>query len=291
MNSKFFAEKGITSTSATHLAEIAKNLIIPIEEELASASFYDTTITLIGADVKTKSKVGKDGLFVQSLESRLNKISEMHSFNAWMREAVKHKDDLLFTVRNTNVRTWCQNTGRIYPSAPIFKEYTKEDAIDEMSVKERAEYLMLKAIASTYGSYIHPKGALYEARKDFHKKINNPCITDGKGRDLVVYEHRASVAEGTLTSVFESLQAYHRNIEKRFNCIEAKLNERVRTQHTINTNKYYKECDLYKQEIAEMNAKFHEWQQNELAKIGELKIAIPDSLRGTYDYLNSLGGK
>ena len=46
----FFAENGLTSTSANHIANLAKEYVKAQEQELESVEFYNTYLTIIGSD-------------------------------------------------------------------------------------------------------------------------------------------------------------------------------------------------------------------------------------------------
>lgn len=46
----FFAENGLTSTSANHIANLAKEYVKAQEQKLESVEFYNTYLTIIGSD-------------------------------------------------------------------------------------------------------------------------------------------------------------------------------------------------------------------------------------------------
>ena len=64
MDKIFFGESGLTCTSANHIANLAKERIADLESWLASISFTNTTISLIGSSEKEFFLV--TGSFAQS---------------------------------------------------------------------------------------------------------------------------------------------------------------------------------------------------------------------------------
>ena len=66
----FFGENGITSTSANHVANLAKEMVRSYQEKLAAVTFYDETIGLIGNREQTKIHSGLDIASLLSLPKR-----------------------------------------------------------------------------------------------------------------------------------------------------------------------------------------------------------------------------
>ena len=57
-NIVFFGEGGLTSTSANHVANLAKEYAQKQESWLNAVCFYNTQIGLIGTDVKNTVSIG-----------------------------------------------------------------------------------------------------------------------------------------------------------------------------------------------------------------------------------------
>ena len=55
INEVFFGKHGITSTSANHLANIAKELIADNEAKLKNITFVTTTIDIVGSTASDKT--------------------------------------------------------------------------------------------------------------------------------------------------------------------------------------------------------------------------------------------
>ena len=91
----FFAENGLTSTSANHIANLAKEAYQNLENELNSICFYTTKVSLLGTSTKEVLHYGNQLIDV----TKLDKIAELKSLIAWLREAIKAKEQL---TRNVN---------------------------------------------------------------------------------------------------------------------------------------------------------------------------------------------
>ena len=90
----FFSENGLTSTSANHVANLAKEYVQNIEKDLSNTSFINTSVTLIDSNNNVTTSIGKDAAFLELVETKLNKISDAKSLIAWLREALKAKENL-----------------------------------------------------------------------------------------------------------------------------------------------------------------------------------------------------
>lgn len=108
-----------------------------------------------------------------------------------MREAIKKKEELISCTTAYSIEKWArENNVEIpeqpqYPDSPIKAD--EKEVMDSWDANKRNKYLRLEAFASTYGKYIHPKGAFSKARKDVHAAENCPIYKEGTGRDLILY--------------------------------------------------------------------------------------------------------
>ena len=114
----------------------------------------------------------------------LEKVAAMNSFCAWVREAIKEKEGMIGKVSATML-----GQGIGLPEA--LPSPTEETIIKSWDINKRNKFLRLEAFASTYGKYIHPKGAFSKARKEVHAAENCPIYKEGSGRDLILYYHRS----------------------------------------------------------------------------------------------------
>jgi hypothetical protein len=98
--SPFLNAEGLTSTSANHIANIAKEYYSNLEEKLNSIVLYTTTFRLISDTNITTLEEGDTKEFIEEIPSILNKITQAKSLIAWLREGIKVKDNFLKDITN-----------------------------------------------------------------------------------------------------------------------------------------------------------------------------------------------
>lgn len=290
INEVFFAEHGITSTSANHLANLAKELIAANEAKLKNLSFVTTKIDIVGSqsqEGKTVTK-GVDEAFLCEIKSLLEKISQFNAFCAWMREAIKAKEDELSRIYNLTFSEWIRDN-HIDIKQPELNYYVDFDNIFEaFNIKERNEYYTLQAVASTIGKYIHKKGSISLARSQLQESLIKPFCATGTGKDTLIYYHSPSVKEEKVDEVYIELQKWHRSVEQHLNQIKYSVRRKISEEKIRLGNEKRLEREKYENQKKELMFQFNEWKVRENEKISKLKIVIPEALQKTYDYLTSL---
>lgn len=278
-------ESGLTSTSANHLANIAKECCKNAEKQLENINFVNTKIELITGDQKTL-QVGLTS--VVHINTLIEQIANMKAFCAWIREAIKAKDLLLRNIYNLSISQYEQISGKSYPDKPESPEEISDSVIiSEMSIKDRNNYLRLEAFASAYSS-IHPGGTISDARDKFYEKLNNPTSISGQGRDLIIYTYTPSLSSSDIENMFMQLQSKHRNYEKQLNAIKFHIKDEVNKRNIALKQKYQEELAEYSKKVQEFNNEMSIYKTSEYNRLSALKIVIPDKLRETYEYLESL---
>lgn len=291
INEIFFGEHGLTSTSANHLANIAKETVAINEEKLKSLNFVTTKVDIIGSSENSGKVVciGCDESFLCQIKDLLAEIAEMNAFCAWIREAIKAKDKELAVIDKMNLNSWCKQNGRTFaiePSQPA--KVSEEDIIAQMDIKERNEYYRLEAIAATIGKCIHNDGAFSQARKKLQEKSSNPISTEGNGKDMLIYSYAPSIEPSKVETMFFELQKWHRTNEAQLNKIKFDIKKRAEEQNLLKIQQYKAEVEQAHRANAMLAAEFNEWQINERGRIAKLKIVIPNRLQEVYDKLSAL---
>lgn len=288
MENIFLTEgKGITSTSANYLANLAKETLKQAESQLNNLSFVTQEVELING---TK-KVLRRGHKSVNLESLLKKIANMHSFIAWVREAIKFKESLLEEVKSLNSSSeFAKRFNLEVPQCEETKDLlTEKDIISEMNIKERNQYLTLEAFASTFGGYIHPEGKISHARENVLFRTQCPCEVDGEGRDMVIYTYTPEISASEIDSTFMSLQSQYREYERQLNAIKFSIKEKL-NKRNLEINLYNKKVkEDYNQKCSIFLEELSNRVRTEQERISKLKIVIPEKLQDTYEYLESLG--
>ncbi len=294
INEVFFGKHGITSTSANHLANIAKELIADNEAKLKNITFVTTTIDTVGSTAYDKT-ISRRYTEEQLGEVRrlIEEIGAMHAFCAWMREAIKAKDDELEAVTNMDYDEWEKEQGLEPIERPLRpgrqRNIIREaDVLAEMNVKERNEYYRLEAFAAAIGKYIHGEGAFTAAREELHNAMMKPYSTEGTGADTIIYAHTPSVEEGKVDAVFFDLQKWHRENERALNRIRYAVDLKLREMQNAANAACREKISANQAESERRQTLFADWQNKETERISRLKIVIPEALQETYDMLSAM---
>lgn len=290
----FFAADGVglTSTSANHVANVAKEMIRNLESELAAMTFFSIEVALIGSKSVNRLSGGVGDADVAAVADRLYRIADAKSLIAWLREAIKAKERLLKEAGEVTLEEFAEMEGielREYPKAG--EVLTEDEYFAAKPLEERCRYYELETLAATLGKEIHPGGAFAEARSLLQDKTRNPHEVCGTGRDTLVYTYRPTVDSGLVEDVYFQLQKLYREAQARLNSLkhecQSAVNEsavRVKTEFALAVNEWTNERKL-------VEARHAEWVQRRTNEISAMKIRIPQSLRGIFEEVSRLGKK
>lgn len=281
----FFGPQGLTSSSADHLCNIAKNLYESLETKLESTNFLEEYITIIGAQAETKVALASKEILTTAPDI-LKKIAELKSFIAWFREAIKEKERL--TQEN---EFYCSQERldhmKTCPSRE--KSITREQIIESWTIKEQEEYLSLQTRAAVIGKYIHKNSPLAKAKTELSKRINKPIVTECSGRDTIVRRYQPVATENEVDRLMIQLQNEHRSLEARINGIEHKIDTEIREDKLKKDEAYAKASMAYNHKLQQLTEADSIAKLTKDKEIENLKIVIPNDLKEIYEFLNSLG--
>ena len=301
MNNVYFAkegEAGMASTTGSFYANICKEMIQAATERLNNIKFYDLSVAVIGSDNKQLMSAGNTSL--DFIEQDLHLISEMTSFIAWVREAIKEKDAQQLEIDRKSLETWAKDTGVEMPVQPSWpkdpKNYNEKDVKNSWDKNKLAKYLFLESSAAAVGKIIHPDGAYSDARKALHTAVNNPITKEGTGRDMLLYYKKPSVDVDIVDTEFLKLQELHREYEKELNFMKAELkdtmnewNRKAYAEYEKLEDEYQVQMRSYNSEMNNLRVKFQAWRNDENERIAKLKITIPDRLKDTFKKIKEVG--
>lgn len=287
----YFGEDGITSTSANHIANMAKEYYQTLESQLKGISFYKESVTVIGSDVKTVLQEGLNNN-LEDLEEKLLKIAEAKSLIAWLREANSAKNDLLCEIHNLYSFTseYCKRTEQELPKEPEEPKYMSEDDyLATLSIKERNRFYELETKCAVFGEYIHPSGAFAIQRKELMENIQKPSKIKGVGRDTMIYTYEPTTSVEDVDNAFFKLQAKHREFQAELNGMKHDMTTAIESDTIQKRAEYTANYNMYKDKMAALNNELKDYIRKETYRISKLKIVIPNKLMGIYNTINSLG--
>lgn len=284
MKQQFFGDKGLSSTSANYIANLAKEAYEKLEAKLNTTSFIRETITVIGSTAETNVKLSQAGL-ISLAPNILKEICEYKSLIAWLREAIKEKESLFKANK-----LWVSDEYTEHmKNRPQCEDYlTEQDVIESWTVAEQEDYLSLETICAVVGKYIHPNGPLSKAKTELSNRVNKPVTTECSGRDTIIRRYYPECTEEEVNNLFFSLQRNHREYQARLNGIKHKIDMTIRED-------IQKKDEAYKKALQEYNNKANELlvadkltREEKHKEIEALKIVIPNDLKSVYDKLTSM---
>ena len=157
-------EEGValTSTSANHIANLAKEYIQGVETQLNNISFFNVEVALVGSIGGANTiQTGESSEVLDSLQSLLEGVAQAKSLIAWLREGIKAKENLMKGLQTISLEGWCKENGMVKPETPNYGHVlTEVEYYASLPIKERNRYYQLETEAAVIGKYIHPDGHL-----------------------------------------------------------------------------------------------------------------------------------
>lgn len=290
-NKIFFGTKGITSTSANHIANIAKEVMEESRALLENITFVNCNVGLISSDVSRLTEKGYDTDELGNIVLSINKVAECNALIAYLREAIKAKEEELAYIEGISTSKFLKIKGIeiVDPRSSYSLDFmTEDDAIALLSQQERIRYLILEATSAAIGNRIHPGKSFAEARRKLELKRKEPIKLVGSGSDALVYTYSPSADVDEVNETFMQLQSAHRTANKQLNSLKFKVKQ-IMDDHNLKAKREYaaqsEEYDRVIATYAKQAEAFIEEQKKELL---ELKIVIPSDFQKLFDELNSL---
>lgn len=292
----FFKKEGeegvsLTSTSANHIANLAKEYIQGVETQLNNICFFNAEVALVGSVGGTSIiQTGGTPEVLNNLQSLLEGVAQAKSLIAWLREGIKAKENLMKDLQTISLEDWCKENEIAKPEAPNYGHVLTEiEYYISLPIKERNRYYQLETKAAVLGKYIHPDGHLSDARKELKDKLQHPHKVDGKGRDALIYTYTPTVFVTDVDNVFFELQKKHREVQAQLNAIKYNCKQAINESTNKVNTEYMVASQKYQAELKDVLGAFKTWKDEKSQEYSKLKIIIPNSLLGIYNTINSLG--
>lgn len=286
MENVFFGENGLTSTSANFIANQAKEYVESLKEYLSTTNFLNSTIELIGSGKETLSRKGFSSDEVMDIEGVLNAIVSAYSLIAWLREALKAKEDIGKQLRGMDIQDWAKENNITLPEYPDHVEKLPESkVIATWSVKDRNRYLTAQTFCSVYGKYIHPDGDFSRARKEFLNKRFNSVEYTECGSNTIIHRYTPTVDQSTIESTFKNLQFKWRENQAIVNSYKHKVDVTIQDDFVKRIAEYKNKYDKVSEELNSYRTQFKEYIENKTKEASALKIIIPNDLKAIYEII------
>lgn len=283
----FFAEKGITSTSANHVSNKGKELLKSEQAILDNINFVNTTASLLsGGESRTITK-GMSADSFESMHKTIAKIANLNAMSAWIHEAIKAKTEILEYVQSLSIDNWAKEQNIELPNAAC-KEFpiTESDVIGTWDVAKRNKYYVYESYCSLVGKFIHPKGAFYEAKAQMNNAVQNPNKVEGSGRDAIIYSYEPSMPISDVNVEYNWLSTELRHKEAEFNKMKQEIVDAITEDKLAKAQKFNDAYTKYIDTMESIRNKFDMWKTKTVKEVSALKIYLPQGPKQTYDEIN-----
>lgn len=281
----YFGKSGLTSTSASYLANLAQEQIKSDETWFNQLRFFGETMTLLSTGVECQSATPtiKD---LSVIDATIKRDANLYWFIAYVKEAIKAKEQAVNSLPEFS--EWVQD--KLEPSPERSSIVTEGDVIAEFDSSKLAKYLRLQQFAALYGKLIHNRGDIASARKIAYTVANNPTHVENLATDVVIKKNELTFSLDEIDEVFNQLQATRREYDKELNKMKFEILEEVNSRNQELEFQYREAYSAWKDKRIKLQSEYRSWYTQKVEEIQTTwKIVIPEELQSTLRYLQSLG--
>ena len=263
---------GLTSSEASHIANFIKEQVKNID--VTTSNFK--VITQEGRRDGTYLRLDSNEE-IKNWDDLLLEKGKLFALSAWLKESIKYKEDQIKKIRSSSLDTSTLPKKDV-PKPPTKLDTSFEDFFLELSIKEKAEYLLNESKASHIGKFIHNFDGVRNVLDNFKPTefVNISSTEVMTVRNAMLYDREE------LLGRIEKLQNIHRECEKVINYYKAKYKEwaaELDTQFQKNWKNYAEEVHMIEREnsmiLVKARADFEIERTSKLEVLKNLKITIP----------------
>lgn len=285
------SERGLSSTSANYIANVAKESIEEYEAKLANYPLYSVYFNLLDTpDKKQRIIKGLTNNEFIEIFNILKKIAKTKSLCAWIREAIKTKEKMLKELRSLDAERWAKENNIEWPVMTLNRGCVY-DHDETLTIADKAEALIAETFAAVYGKCVHRNGSLNAARKAYYDAIQNPTSLKGEGHGTIVMTNEPTVSQDVLESTFMELQNIWRGYEAQSNKFKYDEEQAIAKYNSDSHKQTRDEFKRFTERLNAIRKNFDVWRQDEETRISALKIVIPEKLQDIFNEIQALGKK
>ena len=296
-NDIYFGEEGMTSTSANHVSAMANVMVQDIKNRLMGLRLYEKSIRVIGDAEVTVETVNNT---LPEIAESVKRICKANALIAWLREAVKEREQAQKYVSDMSLDDWMKKQGIEKPVSPEPPQMTRINFQDYktildtgLSVKEYNRFVELNSALAVYGEMIHEKGLLTRQKSELARIMQNPTEVKESGRDTIITTYKVDVnISADIDNLYTELQSEYRKLQAEKNGIEAKFSNLAMDYQTRKNDEWKAANAQYDRDLQKVNSelvgiqtRMKEWKKQRLEELAALKIIIPDALKPLYKEL------
>jgi hypothetical protein len=312
----YFSDKGDSMSNAQSFKGKCTQIMEAVKNSFEAAGATKETLHFDGKDVINRDPVK---LTDATIEKFAGRDGEANALNGWFARAIEAKNLLMSAIKSANVQQFLhegeQMKSAAYPEQfkliqPRPAVINEETVISEWSANERAEFLIVEQKAAAIGKLIHKGQKLHEIYNTPLAKTSRIVkMASGVGSDRaypVTIEPVYTTAElEPIQKKYLELHDRHRELEAKANWYKAKIHNQLTDMQAEAQRKYSAELGEFQKQHSEFNEKMGQWMNevrtfnnqlgakceerraNLLKEASQLKIFIPEALRGIKTYVEN----
>ena len=294
-NDIYFGDEGLTSTSANHVSAMANVMVSDLKQHIKGLRLYRKYIRVIGEDeILIEDRNDTLPEIIETVE----RISKANALIAWLREAVKERENALKDIDTKTIQDYANMIGYemhdrpTMPQEPHVNFNDLKTVLDAgLTLKEYNRVMELNSTLAVLGEFVHEKGLLTTTKAMLQHIEKNPVEVEGSGRDTIITRYEADKPD-VVDDVYTQLQAKYRKLQAEKNGIDnkwanmaAEYQVRKRAEYQTELAAWKAECSEWDAQYAELKDKWMTWKKQECDRIAALKIIIPNDLVNLYTEL------
>lgn len=280
--SPFFGERGLTSTSANHIANKAKEMFLAIEQDNKNFVFLNVKYKVIDKEEYIVTGNADEKTF-EKIKSNLKKVGKLKALIAWLREAIKLKSDTIRDISQYGSSLYSDdfNKPNLIPPREIYvdEDMARKEIFD---IDKQQRYLELEAQAANLGSFIHRNGTLNEARKKYNE-LRERTLVQGQGTETTFITYIPTITPELMETSFMELQEMQRSVQAELNGMKNEVELKLLELQNSYKSKYRKELAEYTEAQNKLEQEVDDFRKKASQEIAALKIVIPDNLKSIYE--------
>ena len=265
-------KKGLTSSEASHIANFIKEQVKNIDVTTSNFKLITQEGRREGNYLRLDSNEE-----IKNWDELLLEKGKLFALSAWLKESIKYKEDQIKKIRSSSLDTSTLPKKDV-PKPPTNPDTSFEDFFLQLSIKEKAEYLLNESKAAHIGKFIHNFDEVRNVIDNFKPTefVNISSTEVMTVRNTTLYDREE------LLGRVEKLQNTHRECEKVINYYKAKHKEwaaELDTKFQKNWKDYVEEVHMIEKENSMVGVKaradFEIERTRKLEVLKNLKITIP----------------
>ena len=258
---------------------MAKEYIQTLESKIDNLSYVGEEVKISGDKFSTKIATSKED--VESLDIRIQKIAKATQLIAWLREAIKEKQNAVNEI--LPMEAWIEREQEVYPDMPSKeKTITEAEIIAGWDVNKYNAYMAAQTYATVYGEMVHPDGSISNARKGLTKAINSPTSVSGQGRDLMVTTQLPAFTQEEVDKQFFELQTKQREYQAKYNNYRYEIESIIQADEDKKQEEFTFQFNVICDTRKAIQAKYSKYVNEQQNYYRNLKIVIPEQLINIY---------